>query len=68
MFPQPDGKRIVVLVTDRNMSMAEVMRNNRSKEYDISAIVMDLQQGEDGREKGHLGTQPMRLPNITREK
>jgi len=39
-------------VTDRNMSMAEVMRNNRSTEYEVSAIVMELEKGEDGKEKG----------------
>ncbi len=89
-FAQPDGKRIVVLVTDRNMGTAEVMRNTRSTDYEISAIMMELQKGEDGKEKGqgtllraaelgfdkekktieieNLGTQPVRLPNITREK
>ena len=51
-FPQPDGKRVVVLVTDRNMGMAEVMRNSRSSDYDISAIVIELEKGEDGKEKG----------------
>ena len=39
-------------MTDRNMSMAEVMRNNRSTEYEVSAIVMELEKGEDGKEKG----------------
>lgn len=34
------------------MSMAEVMRNNRSTEYEVSAIVMELEKGEDGKEKG----------------
>jgi hypothetical protein len=40
---QKDGKRVVVLVTDRNMSMAERARNDRSVDYDVSAIVMELE-------------------------
>jgi hypothetical protein len=89
-FPQPDGKRVVVLVTDRTMGMVEVMRSSRSTDYEISAIVMELGKGEDGKEKGegtlfmaaelgfdkekkkivveHLGTEPVRLTKITREK
>jgi hypothetical protein len=89
-FPQPDGKRVVVLVTDRNMGFAEVARGGRSTDYDISAIVMELEKGEDGKEKGqgtlfaaaelgfdeekksieveHLGTEPVRLTDIRREK
>jgi len=51
-FPQPDGKRIVVLVTDRNIGMAEAMRSTRSTDYEISAVVMELQKGEDGKEEG----------------
>lgn len=51
-FQQPDGKRIVVLVTDRNMTMAERMSMGRSTDYEISAIVMELQKGDDGKEKG----------------
>jgi hypothetical protein len=51
-FAQPDGKRIVVLVTDRNIGMAEAMRSTRSKDYEVSGIVMELQKGEDGKEKG----------------
>jgi hypothetical protein len=59
-FQQPDGKRLVVLVTDRTMSMAELRRGTRSTEYEVSAIVMELEKGEDGEEKGQgtlfLGT------------
>lgn len=51
-FQQPDGKRVVVLVTDRNMTMAERARSGRSTDYDVSAIVMELQRGEDGKETG----------------
>jgi hypothetical protein len=51
-FPQPDGKRIVVLVTDRNIGMAEAMRSSRSTDYEVSGIVMELAKGEDGEEKG----------------
>ena len=51
-FQQPDGKRVVVLVTDRNMTMAERMNQGRSTEYDVSAIVMQLQKGADGKEQG----------------
>ena len=51
-FPQPDGKRIVVLVTDRNIGMAEAMAGGRSTEYEVSGIVMELAKGEDGKEKG----------------
>ncbi len=51
-FPQPDGKRIVVLVTDRNIGMAEAMRGGRSNDYEVSGIVMELTKGEDGKEKG----------------
>ncbi len=89
-FPQPDGKRVVVLVTDRNIGMAEAMRNSRSTDYEISGIVMELKKGEDGKEEGQgtlfraaklgfdkekkqieiesLGTEPVRLTNIKREK
>jgi hypothetical protein len=89
-FQQPSGKRVVVLVTDRNIGMAEAMRSTRSREYEISGIVMELEKGEDGKEEGqgtlyvaaelsfdkekkqivieHLGTQPVRLTNIKREK
>ncbi len=89
---QQDGKRIVVLVTDRNMSMAEAASGGRSVEYDVSAIVMELEpvQGNEKLvEQGHgtffqaaklsfdkdnklkveyLGTQPIRLTDIKREK
>ena len=51
-FPQPDGKRFVVLVTDRNIGMVEATRGGRSREYEISAIVMELEKGADGKEKG----------------
>jgi hypothetical protein len=51
-FVQPDGKRIVVLVTDRNIGMAEMMRSTRSTDYEVSGIVMELQKGEDGKEQG----------------
>ncbi|HXV59455.1 MAG TPA: hypothetical protein VEK15_02090 [Vicinamibacteria bacterium] len=51
-FSQPDGKRVVVLVTDRNIGMAEAVRSGRSTEYEVSGIVMELQKGEDGKEKG----------------
>jgi hypothetical protein len=40
---QPDGKRTVVLVTDRNMSMAEEMAQSRSVDYTVSAVVMELE-------------------------
>ncbi len=90
---EKDGKRVVLLVTDRNMSMAEQMRQGRSVEYDVSAIVMELQpvQGDDkviergtgtffaavkltfDKEKNRLeaeymGTEPVRLTDIRREK
>jgi hypothetical protein len=51
-FPQPDGKRVVILVTDRNIGMAEAMRSTRSTDYEVSGIVMELAKGEDGKEKG----------------
>lgn len=51
-FAQPDGKRVVVVVTDRNIGMAEAMRSTRSTEYEVSGIVMELEKGEDGKEKG----------------
>ena len=52
-FPQPDGSRIVVLVTDRNMSMAEVMGGGRSTDYEVSGLVMQLKKNEDGKEGRH---------------
>jgi hypothetical protein len=86
---QLEGKRRVVLVTDRPIGMAEAMRNPRSTEYDISAVIMEFYQ-EDGKDKGEgtllvgaklafdkdqnklevesLGSQPVRLTNIKREK
>jgi hypothetical protein len=51
-FQKPDGTRTIVLVTDRNMSIAEEMRNDRSVEYDVSALVMDMKKGADGKEQG----------------
>ena len=89
---QQDGKRVVVLVTDRNMTMAERASGGRSVDYDVSAIVMELEpvQGDEKlKEKGqgtfyraaklsfdkdnklnveYLGTQPIRLTDIKREK
>ncbi len=89
---QKDGKRVVVLVTDRNMSVAEEMRQDRSVDYDVSAIVMELEPVTGDKkliEKGqgtyyaavklsfdkdnklkveYLGTQPVRLTDIRREK
>ena len=89
---QQDGKRIVVLVTDRNMTMAERASGGRSVDYDVSALVMVLEpvQGDEKLiEKGqgtlyraaklsfdkdnklnveYLGTQPIRLTDIKREK
>jgi hypothetical protein len=89
---QQDGKRVVVLVTDRNMTMAERASGGRSVEYDVSALVMELEpvQGDEKlKEKGqgtlyraaklsfdkdnklnveYLGTQPIRLTDIKREK
>ena len=50
-FEQADRKRLVVLVTDRTIGMAEAMRSTRSMDYAISAIVMQLQRGEDGKER-----------------
>lgn len=52
-FPQPAGKRIVILVTDRNISMAEAMSSSRSLDYEVSGAIMELQKGADGKEKGH---------------
>jgi hypothetical protein len=51
-FPRGEGKRLVVLVTDRNIGFVEAATQTRSSDYDISAIVMELQTGEDGKEKG----------------
>jgi len=89
---QKDGKRVVVLVTDRNMTMAERASGGRSVDYDVSALVMVLEpvQGDEKLiEKGegtlyraaklsfdkdnklnveYLGTQPIRLTDIKREK
>ena len=89
-FPQPDGKRVIVLVTDRNIGMAEAMSSSRSTDYEVSGLVMELAKGEDGKESGtgtlfraaklgfdkekqkieieSLGTQPIRLTDIKREK
>jgi hypothetical protein len=89
---QQDGKRVVVLVTDRNMTMAERASGGRSVDYDVSALVMVLEPVEGDEkliEKGqgtlyraaklsfdkdnklnveYLGTQPIRLTDIKREK
>jgi len=82
-----EGKRTVVLVTDRTMRIGEV--GTRSAEYDVSAIVMELtQEGDEEKGQGvfyravkfgfnkekntleveYLGTQPIRLTSIHREK
>jgi hypothetical protein len=89
---QQDGKRVVVVVTERNMTMAERASGGRSVDYDVSALVMELEpvSGDDKLiEKGqgtlyqaaklsfdqdnklkveYLGTQPIRLTDIRREK
>jgi hypothetical protein len=51
-FPQPDGKRVIVLVTDRNIGMAEAMSMGRSTDYQVSGLMMELEKGPDGKEKG----------------
>jgi len=51
-FAQPDGKRVIVLVTDRNIGMAEAMSMGRSTDYQVSGLIMELAKGEDGKEKG----------------
>jgi len=82
-----EGKRTVVLVTDRTMRIGEV--GTRSAEYDVSAIVMELtQEGDEEKGQGvfyravkfgfnkekntleveYLGTQPVRLTSIQRQK
>ena len=90
---QQGGKRVVVLVTDRNMSMAEVSRQDLSAASTyVSAVVMELEPVQGDKkliEKGqgvyyaaaklsfdkdnklkveYLGTQPVRLTDIRREK
>lgn len=90
---EKDGKRVVLLVTDRNMSMAEEMRQGRSVDYDVSGIVMELEPVQGDKkviERGtgtffaavkltfdkdkkrleaeYLGTEPVRLTDIRREK
>jgi hypothetical protein len=89
---QKDGKRVVVVLTERNMTMAERTSGGRSVDYDVSAVVMELEpvQGDEKLiEKGqgtlfraaklefdkdnklnveYLGTQPIRLTDIKREK
>ncbi len=42
----------MVVVTDRNMTIAERSSMSRSTEYEVSAIVMQLQKGADGKEQG----------------
>jgi len=82
-----EGKRTVVLVTDRTMRIGQV--GTRSAEYDVSAIVMELtQEGDEEKGQGvfypavkfgfnkekntleieYLGTQPIRLTSIDRDK
>ena len=48
-----EGKRTVVLVTDRTMRFGEVSRSTRSSDYDISAIVMDFtKEGDEVKGQG----------------
>jgi len=54
-FPKPDGSRTLVLVPNRTLGFLEVMRAGRSTEYDISAVVLEMKTGEDGKETG-VGT------------
>jgi len=82
-----EGKRTVVLMTDRTMRIGQM--GSPSAEYDVSAIVMELtQEGDEEKGQGvfyravkfgfnkekntleveYLGTQPVRLTSITREK
>ena len=48
---EQDGKRSVVLCTDRPIGMLEAARGGRSLEYDISMIAMELHV-EDGKQVG----------------
>jgi hypothetical protein len=48
---EQEGKRYVVVVTDRTMRIGEIARDTRSSEYDVSAIVMELTK-EGDEEKG----------------
>jgi hypothetical protein len=41
-----------MLLTDRNIGMAEAMGSTRSTDYEVSGIIMELQKGEDGKEQG----------------
>ena len=82
-----EGKRTVVLMTDRTMRIGQM--GSPSAEYDVSAIVMELtQEGDEEKGQGvfyravkfgfnkekntleveYLGTQPVRLTSITRQK
>ena len=49
-----DGERHITLVTDRPISGREAMANNRSLDYDTSAVVMKFPKGadKDGKSKG----------------
>jgi len=51
-FTQADGSRVLILVTDRPLGFGEVMRASRSSEYDVSAIVLEMKKGDDGKETG----------------
>lgn len=59
-FAQPDGKRLLILITDRTITIREQRAATRSTDYEVSALVMELQKGEDGKEEGqgtlYLGT------------
>jgi hypothetical protein len=89
---QQGDKRIVVLVTDRNVGMAEQMSQPRSVDYDVTGLVLEMQKAtgdaklveqgqgllyqaaklsfdQDGKLKvEYMGTQPIRLTDIKREK
>ena len=47
---EQDGKREIIIVTDRPMGMREAASGSRSTEYDISAIEMVLEKKGDKEE------------------
>ncbi len=42
-----DGKRQIIIVTDRPIGMREAARSTRSRDYDISALQMELENSGD---------------------
>jgi hypothetical protein len=56
-IPMADGARQIILATDRPMGFAEVSRNTRSRDYNVTLIVLNVDAEGQGEGQMMLGAQ-----------